>query len=194
MRARELGAGAAAATDVERLGGITQRDSSKIQQIIARIEEKFGIKLEIQARASNVHSAKFLNSAEGAVPKPEVFKAKNISDIDVLLGADEAALGQLGVFEPKLPSKKLKTLDSLSPELRKEVLDRFDTQSTMFGRSGTIPTSTFAKKFAKASKPGGARPSSSTSPSAAGDATPNAPREYRIQVDSKNVEAATTPR
>ena len=174
---------AVSAVQVERLAGITQSDSTKVQGIIADVEREFGVELEIQARASNVHSAKFLNSAEGAVPKPEVFKAKNISDLDVVLGADEKALGQLGVYEPKLPAESF--LNKLDPQTRSELKYRYDTQQKVW-MEWNDPTSAFAKKFDKASKPGGATFEFDV-PTAAGDATPNAPRTYQIQVDQQQV-------
>ena len=42
---------------------------------------------------------------KGAVPKPEVIKAKTINEYDRLLGAPEGAIGLVGYFDPKLPRR-----------------------------------------------------------------------------------------
>jgi hypothetical protein len=170
---------------VERLGGITQTDSAKIQQITQQMNEKYAdynLDLEIQARPSNVHSAKFLNDAEAyALPKPEVFKAKNISDIDVVLGADESALGQLGVFKPKLPSDSALRKKGFTEAQLKEVKDRFTTQNTVW-KEWNDPKSEFAQKFAKASQEGGA--DFKFEVPTGFEQAPNAPRTYHIQATS----------
>ncbi len=169
---------------VQRLAGITETDAAKIQKITQEMNEKYadyGLNLEIQARPSNVHSAKFLNDpGTFALPKPEVFKAKNISDIDVVLGADESALGQLGVFQPKLPSDAaLRKKGFTTPEQIKEVKDRFNTQAKVW-KEWNDPTSDFAKKFAKASKEGGGTFEFPV-PTEVGSKAPAGPRTYDLQ-------------
>ncbi len=174
-----LGAGETTAANIERLGGITEADQQKIQQVIAEVKEKFGVDLEIQARPSNIYSVEYLNSELGAVGKPEIFKAKNLSDVDVILGADRSGLGKLGVYEPKLPPDSV--LAKMPPELRNEVQLRFKTQEGVW-KDWNDPTSKFAKNFEKATQPGGGTFDFEV-PTAAGDAVPNAPRQYSIEVD-----------
>ncbi|HEY3672203.1 MAG TPA: PKD domain-containing protein, partial [Acidimicrobiia bacterium] len=173
-----LGAGETTAANVERLGGITQGDQRKIQQVIADVKEKFGVDLEIQARPSNPYSVEYLNSKLGALGKPEIFKAKNLSDIDVILGADAKGLGKLGVFEPKLPPDGV--LAKMPPELANEVKLRFKTQEGVW-KDWNDPTSKFAKNYKKASQPGGGTFEFDV-PTAKGDVAPGAPREYEIEV------------
>lgn len=173
-----LGAGPASAVDIERLGGITQADQAKIQNVIAEVKEKFGVDLEIQARPSNPHSVQYLNSELGALGKPEIFKAKNLSDIDVILGADPKGLGKLGVFQPKLPPKSV--LAKMPPELASEVELRFNTQKSVW-KDWTDEASKFKKNYVKASQPGGGTFEFDV-PTAAGDTAPVAPRQYQIEV------------
>jgi len=173
-----LGAGTTTSADIERLGGITERDQQKIHDVVAEVKEKFGVDLEIQARPSNPYSVQYLNSELGAVGKPEIFKAKNLSDIDVILGADPKGLGKLGVFEPKLPPERV--LAKMPPELAKEVRLRFTTQKGVWS-DWNNPASKFAKNYAKAAKPGGGTFEFEV-PTAAEDVTPSKPREYQIEV------------
>ncbi len=174
-----LGAGEATAANVERLGGITRTDQQKIDQVIGEVKEKFGVDLEIQARPSNIHSVQYLNSELGAVGKPEIFKAKNISDVDVILGADTKSLGQLGVFEPRLPPKRV--LAKMPAELAQEVKLRYETQKKVW-KDWNDPSSVFRKNFEKATQPGGGTFDFEV-PTAGGDPIPNAARKYEIEVD-----------
>ncbi len=173
-----LGAGPTTSANAERLGGITEADQQKIQGVIGEVKAKFGVDLEIQARPSNANSVQYLKSELGAVGKPEIFKAKNISDVDVILGADPSALGKLGVFEPKLPPDGV--LAKMSPELANEVKLRFKTQQGVWN-DWNDASSKFAKNYKKASQPGGGTFEFEV-PTAAGDARPNAPRLYQIEV------------
>jgi PKD repeat protein len=174
-----LGAGSTTSANIERLGGITETDQQKIHQIAQEVKDKFGVDVEIQARPSNPYSVQYLNSELGAIGKPEIFKAKNLSDIDVILGADPKGLGKLGVFEPKLPPDRV--MAKLPPEVANEVKLRFKTQQGVWN-DWNDPTSKFAKNFTKASKPGGGTFDFEV-PTAAGDAAPSAPRQYHIEVD-----------
>jgi PKD repeat protein len=138
---------------LEALGGITQQDASRIQAIVRRVKELFGVDIELQARPSNPYSAPFLNSAEGALGKSEILKVKSLQDVDVVLGADPRSLGKVGVFEPKLPPSNV--MDSLPPELQKQVRDRFKTQAKNWA-DWNDPSSELAQNYAKVSQPGGA--------------------------------------
>jgi PKD repeat protein len=174
-----LGAGKTTAANVETLGGITKTDQQKIDGVIKEVQEKFGVDLEIQARPSNVHSVQYLNSELGAVGKPEIFKAKNITDVDVILGADEKALGQLGVFEPHLPRKKV--LDTMPDALANDVKLRYDTQKKVW-KDWNDPESAFRQNYEKAAQPGGGTFDFQV-PTAKGDLVPSAPRKYQIEVE-----------
>jgi hypothetical protein len=84
---------------------------------------------EVGARAANPYGAKHL--ADGsAIPKPLGVKAKTVSDIDVMLGANPAHRGTVGIFPPKLPPYE--ELQKMSPDLRKALEARYQSRLKEF--------------------------------------------------------------
>ena len=89
-------------------------------------------KLEVGTRAANPYSAKHL--ADGsAIRKPLDIKAKTVGDVDVMLGADPAHRGTVGLFNPKYPSYE--ELQKMSPDLRQAVESRYQSRLKEFAET-----------------------------------------------------------
>ena len=99
------GAGAKPLAQAKSLGNLSEEQVSGFQGIVKRINEKFGVNIEIQARPINEYAAK----VKGGIGKVEAVPTKNLTPDDVLMGAPEEWLGQTAYYKPTLPKnfKKL---------------------------------------------------------------------------------------
>ncbi|CAM5740832.1 hypothetical protein SMICM304S_03518 [Streptomyces microflavus] len=79
----------------------------------------------VDVRPTNPSAPKWLDA--GAMPKPQDIKAKTVSDVDVLLGADAGNVGLVGYFKPVLPDQGSVPVDAWD-----RVLSRFNQRSTEF--------------------------------------------------------------
>ena len=83
------------------------------------------------ARTANQYSAAHIRAGT-ALPKPLDIKPKTIGELDIHLGARADHMGTVGFFEPKMPSSS--QLADMSPELRRQVQERFATRSKEYGK------------------------------------------------------------
>ncbi|MFH9478656.1 hypothetical protein ACH4L7_33190 [Streptomyces anulatus] len=79
----------------------------------------------VDVRPTNPSAPKWLDV--GAMPKPQDIKAKTVSEVDVLLGADADNVGLVGYFQPVLPDR-----GSVPVEAWDRVVSRFNQRSTEF--------------------------------------------------------------
>ncbi|WTA88879.1 hypothetical protein OG323_07600 [Streptomyces cyaneofuscatus] len=79
----------------------------------------------VDVRPTNPSAPKWLDA--GAMPKPQEIKAKTVSDVDVLLGADVGNIGLVGYFKPVLPDQGSVPVDAWDG-----VVSRFNQRSTEF--------------------------------------------------------------
>ncbi|WP_405194652.1 hypothetical protein [Streptomyces anulatus] len=79
----------------------------------------------VDVRPTNPSAPKWLDA--GAMPKPQDIKAKTVSEVDVLLGADAENIGLVGYFKPVLPDQ-----GSVPVEAWDGVVSRFNQRSTEF--------------------------------------------------------------
>lgn len=137
---------------LEALGGFYAADAQRVQQIIADINAKYGVEIEIQCRPGNPASLEFYRNGTG-VPKPEWIKPKNTEWMDLALGAPPDSLGKATVFRPVKPTAE--TLSKYTQAQQQTILSRYDTQLELF-EDATSPTGKFAKLLADSQEPGGA--------------------------------------
>ncbi len=137
---------------LEALGGFYAGDAQKVQQIIADINAKYGVEIEIQCRPGNPASLEFYRNGTG-VPKPEWVKPKNTEWMDVVLGAPQESLGKATVFKPVKPSPQ--TLSKFTQAQQQTILSRYDTQLELF-KDATSADGKFAKLIADSQTPEGA--------------------------------------
>lgn len=113
-------------------GGLRSEDADLIQGIIADVEKKFGVELEIGARTSEP-----LSAGIDGVGKREFIKPKAISALDKLLGGEESLAGRASVFEPKMPSPEvLEGLEAKYPNITKKLEKRFADQTEIWEKFG----------------------------------------------------------
>ena len=113
-------------------GGLRVEDAEEIQGIIADVEKKFGVQLEIGARTSEP-----LSTGLDGVGKREFIKPKAISSLDKLLGGEETLAGRASVFEPKMPSPEvLEGLEAKYPDITKKLEKRFNDQTELWEKFG----------------------------------------------------------
>jgi hypothetical protein len=82
---------------IEREYGVPERNQQRLQAFA----DEHGVVIDL--RPTNPESVRWLD--EGALPKPQSIKAKTISELDVMLGADPERVGLVGYFEPELPRR-----------------------------------------------------------------------------------------
>ncbi|HMW45986.1 MAG TPA: hypothetical protein PKD47_08880, partial [Solirubrobacterales bacterium] len=108
--------------------------------IVKNVNEKFGVKVEIQARPINEYAAK----VKGGIGKVEAVPTKNLTPDDVILGAPPEWVGQAGYYPPKLP----KNFNKLDAAEKARLQLRFDEKTKEFKQfKGVIedPTGKTAK-------------------------------------------------
>ena len=91
---------------------------------VDRLNKKFGVDIELQARPVNADSAAI---ADG-IGKVEAIPTKNLTPDDIVMGAPEDWLGQTAYYKPELPKgfAKLKDADKRRIQLRyDEKLDEY---------------------------------------------------------------------
>ncbi|HNC94302.1 MAG TPA: hypothetical protein PLJ64_12265, partial [Solirubrobacterales bacterium] len=137
---RLTGAGAKALPDAPSLGNLSNRQIDRFKQIVKNVNEKFGVKVEIQARPINEYAAK----VKGGIGKVEAVPTKNLTPDDVILGAPPEWVGQAGYYPPKLP----KNFNKLDAAEKARLQLRFDEKTKEFKQfKGVIedPTGKTAK-------------------------------------------------
>ena len=90
--------------------------------------------IQVGTRSTNPYSAAHLVDGS-AIAKPLGIKAKTVTDVDVLLGANPAHRGTVSVFPPKLPSKD--ELQKMSPDLREALEERYVKRLEEFQQAPT---------------------------------------------------------
>ena len=106
------------------LGNLSNRQIDRFKQIVKNVNEKFGVKVEIQARPINEYAAK----VKGGIGKVEAVPTKNLTPDDVILGAPPEWVGQAGYYPPKLP----KNFNKLDAAEKARLQLRFDEKSKEF--------------------------------------------------------------
>ena len=137
---RLTGAGAKALPDAPSLGNLSNKQIDRFKQIVKNVNEKFGVKVEIQARPINEYAAK----VKGGIGKVEAVPTKNLTPDDVILGAPPEWVGQAGYYPPKLP----KNFNKLDAAEKARLQLRFDEKTKEFKQfKGVIedPTGKTAK-------------------------------------------------
>jgi PKD repeat protein len=125
--------------------GFLAEDAVQIQSIIEATEARFGVEIEIGARTSEP-----LSRGIQGVAKPEVIKPKATSSLDMLLGADPATAGKVGVFRPvELSEEVLAGLEARQPGFRAKYDVRLASQKK-------LATDWFDKPFIDWETPGSA--------------------------------------
>ncbi len=137
---------------LEALGGFYAEDAEKVQKIIADINEKYGVNIEIQCRPGNPASLEFYRNGTG-VPKPEWVKPKNTEWMDLPLGAPPESLGKATVFKPIEPTAD--TLSKFTQAQQQTIVARYKTQLDLYTEA-TTPGEKFAKLIADSQTPEGA--------------------------------------
>ncbi len=113
-----------ARTPIKGLGNLNEDQLDFMSGTVERLNKKFGVDIELQARPVNAYSA---NIADG-IGKVEAVPTKNLTPDDVLMGAPEDWLGQTAYYKPELPKgfSKLKDVDKRRIQLRyDEKLDEY---------------------------------------------------------------------
>lgn len=108
------GAGAAPLAEAKALGNLSEKQVSAFQNMVKKINEKFGVNIELQARPINEYAAK----VKGGIGKVEAVPTKNLTPDDVLMGAPEEWLGQTAYYKPKLPGNFKKLPKDLQQKLQ----------------------------------------------------------------------------
>ena len=109
-------------------------------QSLTEVADAWGVVIDVRPPGQATRS----RLAEGAVPKPEEIKAKTINGLDVLLGARPDAIGLVGYFDPKRPTRT----KEMSQTEWEAVVDRFvqrkdefhdlDSKMTELTANGTV--------------------------------------------------------
>jgi predicted outer membrane repeat protein len=109
-------------------GGILPSDSTKIQNIITSVKQKFGVDLEIGVRTSEP-----LSVGLDVAPKPELIKPKAVSAMDLLMGAPPDAAGTATVFKPiPLSADEVAAQDALQPGFAQAYQSRLEAQQALY--------------------------------------------------------------
>lgn len=137
---------------LEALGGFYGEDAAAVQKIIADINAKYGVEIEIQCRPGNPASLEFYRNGTG-VPKPEWIKPKNTEWMDVVLGAPQDSLGKATVYKPVAPTPE--TLSKFTQAQQQTILSRYNTQLELY-EDATSANGKFAKLIKDSQSPEGA--------------------------------------
>jgi uncharacterized membrane protein len=153
MNGRRLAAASKGAKPVAKtpsLGNLSETQIQRFQAITKRLSEKFGIKIEIQARPINEFAAK----VKGGIGKVEAVPTKNLTPDDVLLGAPEEYLGQTAYYRPVKPKNFSKLSKDVQERLGQRIKEKGKELDQFLGKTPD-PTGK-ADKVRKALKKGGA--------------------------------------
>ena len=139
-----------ARTPIDGMGNLNEDQLDFMSSTVDRLNKKFGVDIEIQARPVNAYSA----GIEGGIGKVEAVPTKNLTPDDVLMGAPQEWLGQTAYYKPALPKgfEKLKGVDKQRIQLR---YDEKLKEYKQFKGLVDDPTGK-AAKVKKMLKPGGA--------------------------------------
>lgn len=141
---------APARTPIKGMGNLNEDQLDFLSDTVTKVNKKWGVDIEIQARPVNAYSA---NIKDG-IGKVEAVPTKNLTPDDVLMGAPEDWLGQTAYYKPKLP----KGFDKLKDVDKRRIQLRYDEKLKEFQQfKGLKPDPTGkAEKVKKMLKPGGA--------------------------------------
>ncbi|MFE6862251.1 hypothetical protein [Nocardia sp. NPDC057668] len=114
--------------EIEKKFGILTSDQIKIQRAAQTRN------IIIDMRPANPDSIKWLRSGI-SVPKPREIKNKTITYLDVVLGADHANLGLVGIYDPRLPDRPNGVSDEQWGTLEKRYLMRLQEWNSPQSRS-----------------------------------------------------------
>jgi hypothetical protein len=112
------------AAEVMRLGGIPAADQRVLAEILAEGEQKFGVAVAYETRTSEP-----LSAGLDILAKPEFVKPKATSALDMLLGAEEANAGRVGLYKPTMPADQLiRAAEARNPGFTAALTDRYNAQ------------------------------------------------------------------
>lgn len=126
---------------------MTEEHATLIQkEVIEPINAKFGVELEAQFRPTNPWSP------ADAVGKVEAVPAKNLTPVDVVLGADPKSLGKVAIYPPRLPAN----LERLPAPRQAELKARFKEKLAEYSAYVGLKRDPKIERMRRALKPGGA--------------------------------------